>query len=53
MSSETQSGAGSCGEFTKSIIETMPEPCAGIEPDLHILMANHALPGLAVKPEQH
>jgi len=30
------------GEFTKSIIETMPEPVLVLNADFHILMANHA-----------
>jgi two-component system CheB/CheR fusion protein len=30
------------GEFTKSIIETMPEPVLVLNAELHVLMANHA-----------
>ncbi|MDX6460101.1 MAG: two-component system, chemotaxis family, CheB/CheR fusion protein [Acidobacteriaceae bacterium] len=40
------------GEFTKSIIETMPEPVLVLSADLHILMANHAFyQAFEVKPE--
>jgi two-component system, chemotaxis family, CheB/CheR fusion protein len=40
------------GEFTKSIIETMPEPVLVLNADLHILMANHSFyQAFEVKPE--
>jgi two-component system, chemotaxis family, CheB/CheR fusion protein len=40
------------GEFTKSIIETMPEPVLVLSADLHILMANYAFyEAFEVKPE--
>jgi two-component system CheB/CheR fusion protein len=40
------------GEFTKSIIETMPEPVLVLNADLHILMANFAFyEAFEVKPE--
>ena len=40
------------GEFTKSIIETMPEPVLVLSADLHILMANHSFyQAFEVKPE--
>ena len=40
------------GEFTKSIIETMPEPVLVLNADLHILMANYAFyDAFEVKPE--
>src|ERR1700722_5641664 len=40
------------GEFTKSIIETMPEPLLVLSADLYILMANHAFyQAFEVKPE--
>jgi two-component system CheB/CheR fusion protein len=40
------------GEFTKSIIETMPEPVLVLNADLHILMANYSFyQAFEVKPE--
>jgi two-component system CheB/CheR fusion protein len=40
------------GEFTKSIIETMPEPVLVLNADLHVLMANHSFyQAFEVKPE--
>jgi two-component system, chemotaxis family, CheB/CheR fusion protein len=40
------------GEFTKSIIETMPEPVLVLSADLHILMANHSFyQAFEVRPE--
>jgi two-component system CheB/CheR fusion protein len=40
------------GEFTKSIIETMPEPVLVLSADLRILMANHAFyQAFEVEPE--
>ena len=39
-------------EFTKSIIDTMPEPVLVLNADLHILMANHAFyEAFEAKPE--
>jgi two-component system CheB/CheR fusion protein len=40
------------GEFTKSIIETMPEPVLVLNSDLYVLMANHSFyRAFDVKPE--
>jgi two-component system CheB/CheR fusion protein len=40
------------GEFTKSIIETMPEPVLVLNADLHIMMANYAFyDAFEVNPE--